>query len=149
MDKNEKITRIIQSFRAVNRNFLIHIKRNANDLGVTTLQLQILKILHENPEMGLVELANKIESSKSTVSETVERLVKAGYIERKRSPKDRRALVMRLTDRGETEKAEAHKEYMKRLSGLDALDDKEVQTLLSLHEKIIQNIKTDGDEKNE
>ncbi|UFU01485.1 MarR family transcriptional regulator (plasmid) [Radiobacillus kanasensis] len=148
MDKNEKINRIIQSFRAVNRNFLIHVRSNAKDLGVTTLQLQILRILHESPDIGLIELANKVATSKSTVSETVERLVKAGYIERNRSMQDRRALVMRLTEDGVLQKVEAYKEYMERLSGLHALDDHEVELLLSLHEKIIKNIKTDGDEQN-
>lgn len=146
MTPEEKIIQITQSFRKVNQAFYKQMRSNADDLGVTTLQLYILRLLDEEPHQGLVEMAKKLSSSKSTISETVERLVKLAYIKRERSTKDRRVLVMTLTDLGKEKKTEAYHYFIKRLSGLEGMSQESVEKLLKLHEQIYNEIKLDGDE---
>ncbi|SDK60615.1 MarR family winged helix-turn-helix transcriptional regulator [Sediminibacillus albus] len=146
MQDIEKIEKIISSFREVNKVFYKQAWQNANDLGVTTLQLQILKLLEERPSLGLVEVASKLNNSKSTISGTVERLVKAGYVQRKRSDQDRRALVLTLTDLGLRKKQEAYRHYLERLDGLKTIDEQDAEKLIELHGLVLSKIKLDGDE---
>ncbi|WP_026770976.1 MarR family winged helix-turn-helix transcriptional regulator [Sediminibacillus terrae] len=146
MQENKKIESIITSFREVSKAFYKQMWHNANDLGVTTLQLQIMKLLEEQPELGLVEIANKLNNSKSTISGTVERLVKAGYVERTRSEQDRRAIVLTLTEAGVKKKKESYKSYLERMEGLKEINDQDVEKLVELHSLILNKISDNGDE---
>ncbi|WP_053216927.1 MarR family winged helix-turn-helix transcriptional regulator [Virgibacillus senegalensis] len=146
MQNNKKIESIFTSFREVNKAFYKQMWHNANDLGITTLQLQILKLLEEQPDIGLVEIANKLNTSKSTISGTVERLVKAGYVERTPSKRDRRAIVLTATEEGAKKKKEAYKSYLERMKRLDELSDQDVQKLIELHSLILNKILENGDE---
>ncbi|WP_407272595.1 MarR family winged helix-turn-helix transcriptional regulator [Radiobacillus sp. PE A8.2] len=146
MTNDQKINCIVQSFREVNQVYYKQLWKNANSLGVTTLQLQILRILDLQPNISLVDLANQLNTGKSTVSETVERLVKANYVERKRSEQDRRVVVMTLTQLGQEKKAEAYIQYVERLSGLQEINEEDIEKLIELHKKIINKL-LDGDEQ--
>ncbi|MBP1970379.1 DNA-binding MarR family transcriptional regulator [Virgibacillus natechei] len=148
MDKDEKISTIIYSFREVNKFFYRQMWQHANELGITIVQLQILKIIDEEPNMSLLELTKKMNVNKSTVSSTIERLVKAGYIEREQSEKDRRAIVLNLTEIGKERQKEGHTLFYERLKHLDEISDEDVNTLLDLHQLVKEKIQVTGDEKN-
>ncbi|MEC5426072.1 MarR family transcriptional regulator [Virgibacillus sp. C22-A2] len=149
MNSDEKISKTIHSFREVNKFFYRQMWQHANELGVTIVQLHILKILSEEPDLSLQELTKKMNTSKSTVSSTVDRLVKANYIERERSKEDRRAIVLNLTKLGEHKEKEGHALFFKRLSKLGDISEEDVENLLSLHQLIIEKINVTGDEKND
>ncbi|GAB3054656.1 MarR family winged helix-turn-helix transcriptional regulator [Virgibacillus ainsalahensis] len=148
MDKEEKISNIIYSFREVNKFFYKQMWHHANELGVTVVQLQIMKILSEQPDMSLLKLTKKMNIGKSTVSSTVDRLVKADYIKREQSEADRRAIVLNLTELGKTKEREGHALFYKRLSRLDEISDEDTEKLFELHQLIKEKIKVNGDEKN-
>lgn len=147
LDQEEKVQKIIYSFREVNRFFYKQMWRHANELGVTIFQLQILKILSEHPNISLQELTNKTNTGKSTVSSTVDRLVKAEYVKRESSEEDRRAVVLSLTKLGETKKVEGNALYLKRLSRLNEIDEADIERIVELHELIRDKIKITGDDK--
>ncbi|ASK61697.1 transcriptional regulator [Virgibacillus phasianinus] len=147
MDQEEKVSEIIHSFRDVNRFFYKQMWHHANELGVTIVQLQILKILAENPNISLQELTKKMSSGKSTVSSIVDRLVKAEYVKRERSKEDRRAIVLSLTKLGETKKVEGHTLFIKRLSRLNEIDEADIEKLVELHDLIKEKIKITGDDE--
>lgn len=147
MDQEEKVQSVIHSFRDVSRFFYKQMWQHANELGVTIVQLQILKILAENPNISLQELTKRMSSGKSTVSSTVDRLVKADYVKRDRSEEDRRAIVLSLTKLGETKKKEGQTLFIKRLSRLNEIDEAEIEKLIELHELIKEKIKITGDDQ--
>ncbi|WP_404450819.1 MarR family transcriptional regulator [Virgibacillus necropolis] len=147
MESEEKIHEVIQSFREVNRFFYKQMWQHANELGVTIVQLQILKILSDNPNISLQELTNKMSVGKSTVSSTVDRLVKAEYIIRERSEKDRRSIVLTLTKLGASKEKEGHALFYNRLSRLNEVDDADLEKLKDLHETIKEKIKITGDDE--
>ncbi|WP_099158885.1 MarR family winged helix-turn-helix transcriptional regulator [Virgibacillus ndiopensis] len=147
MDSDKKIRDIIFSFREVNRFFYKQMWQHANELGVTIVQLQILKILSEEPNLSLLSLTKKMSAGKSTISSTVDRLVKADYVKRERSTEDRRAIILNLTPLGEEKKKEAHALFMQRLSKLHEISDSDVEQLIEIHQLIKEKIKITGDDE--
>jgi len=70
--------------------------------GLTTSQLMILLILQdeEGSPFSLSKLAEQLSISLPSVSGIVDRLYKEKLVERKRSSKDRRLVLIELTDTG-------------------------------------------------
>lgn len=94
----------------------------------TTLPRFDLMAQLERVEDGLMlgELSRRMMVSNGNVTGLVERLVKAGLIERNRIEADRRAVRVRLTDKGRrvfAEMAAAHAEWIAELFGALAEDE--------------------------
>ncbi len=66
---------------------------------LTLPQFFVLKAVATDDGLGLVELSRKLELTPSTTSGIVERLRRAGWLERLTSDRDRRAVAIRLTDK--------------------------------------------------
>jgi DNA-binding MarR family transcriptional regulator len=76
--------------------------RAADELGqVSVVQLRALTMLRELQPASLVQLAEGIGVTPSTTSRLVDRLVAAGYVERRTSPESRRQIELRLSPDGE------------------------------------------------
>ncbi|MFC2948841.1 MarR family winged helix-turn-helix transcriptional regulator [Virgibacillus sediminis] len=148
MEKEEKVTKILYSFREVNKYFYRQMWHHADEMGVTLVQLQIMKLVSEEPNMSLGELTRKMNLGKSTVSSTVDRLVKAGHLQREQSKKDRRAIILNLTEEGRAKQKEGIERYHKRLHKLGDITDEDAETLLRLHQMVQEKIKLNGDEEN-
>lgn len=146
MTSDDNISKIIQSFREVNSFFYKQMWQHANELGVTLVQLQVLKTLSANPGSSLQELTKKMHAGKSTISSTVDRLVKANYVKRERSMDDRRAIVLSLTALGKEKEKEGHTLFHERLSKLNEINDDDVKKIMELHQLIKEKIKVTGDD---
>lgn len=73
----------------------------ADDLGgVSIVQLRALTVLAELGTASLGELAEEIGVTVSTTSRLVDRLVAAGFVDRRTSPESRRQLALKLSRRG-------------------------------------------------
>lgn len=146
MDNEEKIRQITYSFRKMHNIFHKQMWHHANELGVTVVQLQILKILDDEPNLSLAQLCERMNSGKSAVSTTVDRLVKANYIQREHSKADRRAIVLSLTPLGKEKKEETHALYFKRLDPLGEISEQDLEELLRLHQLVQEKMKLIGDD---
>ncbi|MFC4024110.1 MarR family winged helix-turn-helix transcriptional regulator [Oceanobacillus longus] len=148
MENNEKISSIIYSFREVDKFFNKQMWHHANELGVTIVQLQVLKLISKEPNLSLNELTQKMNINKSTVSSTVNRLVKASFIQREQSTSDRRAIILNLTELGREKEKEGHRLFYNRLRNLNDISDEDVKKLLALHQLVKEKIRVNGDEQN-
>ncbi|MBL4950767.1 winged helix-turn-helix transcriptional regulator [Neobacillus sp. YIM B02564] len=130
---------ILKSFHAINK-LLFHVtKQDADKNGLTVGQLFTLFKISANPNIGLVELADKIKLTNSTVSGIVSRLVQNGLVEREALPHDRRSVTIRLTQKGEQKLVEVFSSeslLVEKLEQIKQLPEEEIQNLLRLHEKI-------------
>jgi len=79
-------------------NFNLMLKR---DLGVTGLQLSILRILAERPSLPLAALRKTLVMHPATLGQAVDALRGLGLCVVGRNPADRRARVVSLTEQGE------------------------------------------------
>lgn len=146
--ENEGVYQVMRSFRLVHRTLHQLLRQTADHLDTTVVQILVLRVLDKHPDIGLNELADRLQLGNSTMSGVVERLVSAGLVERKRSSADRRTLVMRLTSKGKAKKNEAFGEQsllVKKLSKILELPGEDLEHLLRTHEQIIEKLQSEGD----
>lgn len=98
----------ITDLEEANESLLIHdiarLMKKAYDkrvrsIGLTRAQWQALGTLRRHPGLSQAQLADRLDVKPITIARTVDRLEKAGWIERKRDPKDRRINRLYLTAR--------------------------------------------------
>ena len=76
------------------------LRRETEQLGVTARQATLLWLVRRSPGLSLAELAAEEGISAPALSGHVDRLERAGLIERVRSSEDRRRVGLRLTGEG-------------------------------------------------
>lgn len=76
--------------------------RLRDDAGITLPQFDLLAVLDraEGGELVMGELSRRLMVTNGNVTALVDRLVRDGLLERRVSPTDRRALMVRMTPRG-------------------------------------------------
>ncbi len=77
------------------------LRRETESLGVTARQATLLWLIRRTPGLRLRELAELERISPPALSGHVDRLERAGLVERVRSTSDRRRVGLRLTPAGE------------------------------------------------
>ena len=77
------------------------LRKETEQLGITARQATLLWLVKRRPGLSLAELAAEEGISPPAMSGHVDRLERAGFIERIRSSDDRRRVGLRLTDDGQ------------------------------------------------
>lgn len=77
------------------------LRKETERLGITARQATLLWLVKRSPGLSLAELAAEEGISPPAMSGHVDRLERAGLIDRERSSDDRRRVGLRLTDEGE------------------------------------------------
>ncbi len=77
------------------------LRQETEQLGVTSQQVTLLWLIHHNPGLSLRELAAEERISAPALSGYVDRLEKAGLLERVRDANDRRRVGLALTSDGD------------------------------------------------
>jgi DNA-binding MarR family transcriptional regulator len=76
------------------------LRKETEQIGVTARQATLLWLVKRSPGLSLAELAAEEGISPPALSGHVDRLERAGLLERVRSTEDRRRVGLRLTDEG-------------------------------------------------
>jgi DNA-binding MarR family transcriptional regulator len=76
------------------------LRKETEQLGITARQATLLWLVKRGPGLSLAELATEEGISPPALSGHVDRLERAGLLERIRSSTDRRRVGLRLTDEG-------------------------------------------------
>jgi DNA-binding MarR family transcriptional regulator len=77
------------------------LRKETEQLGITSRQATLIWLVKRNPGLSLAELASEEGISPPAMSGHIDRLERAGLLERVRSSDDRRRVGLRLTDKGE------------------------------------------------
>jgi DNA-binding MarR family transcriptional regulator len=77
------------------------LRQETDQLGVTSRQVTLLWLIRVNPGLSLRELAAAERISAPALSGHVDRLAKAGLLERVRDEADRRRVGLTVTEEGE------------------------------------------------
>ncbi|MDY9927776.1 MarR family winged helix-turn-helix transcriptional regulator [Methanosarcina sp.] len=104
---------------------------------ITVKQIGYLKVIDEHGEVTFSRLAKITRNSKPTITEMVNRFVRMEYVYREKSSEDGRIFYIRLTEKGQR-LARAEESALLRVieKMADSLDEKEIETLIKLLEKI-------------
>lgn len=82
--------------RLVRRSF----NSRARDTGLTQAQWQAMFVISHNPGINQVGLADLLEIHPITLTQQIDRMEAAGWVERRPDPKDRRAMCLYITAQG-------------------------------------------------
>ncbi len=99
--KHEVIRRFRAQLREIERRVARTLKDQTSCCGVTMAQCHVLLEMGEACEMNIVELAKRLRLDASTLSRTVDSLVKEGHIDRHENPQNRRSSILGLTPLGQ------------------------------------------------
>lgn len=140
-NRKKLIEEFMASFHAMkNKMHTQGIQPESKD-HITHSQLFVLAIIERNRDIGIKEISEKLNISSSATTQLVDGLVENGYVVRKADLKDRRALQLELSAKGNKQIAELKNKRIKMMETLfDALNDKELETYLKLHKKILSKI---------
>lgn len=89
-----RMTRIIESI-------IIPGKHPLPDLAVTPREIKVMLLLGDKGETTMTELAAAIDAPLSTVTRIADKLERKGLIERLRSDRDRRIVVVATSEKGQ------------------------------------------------
>ena len=102
------------------------LRKETEQLGITARQVTLLWLVKRSPGLSLAELAAEEGISPPAMSGHVDRLERAGLLERVRSDQDRRRVGLRLTEEGQRllrrVRARRTTWLANRLNGLDPAD---------------------------
>lgn len=109
--------------------------------GVTLAQCHTLLEIDGKEKISVSELATNLSLDKSTVSRTIEGLVKKGFIDRNIPSENRRTTQLQLTKEGTKTCENIHWNNDGFISeALNNLDENEQAQFLSLFEKVTRNM---------
>lgn len=152
MNKNETGILITKKLKKV----MFLIKHSIDDefkkLNLTEPQGMLIRCLAHNGDMRVSDLSKKLDLSNSTVSGIVDRLVKTGILQRKRSESDRRVVIISLCEGYKHTAKDNFKKIENKLGKImsEGSDD-DLQMILNALEKLqnllLKNIENKGEKK--
>lgn len=113
--------------------------------GITPSQWNSLNQLNQRGSMSQRQLAVAVRREPATITRSIDRLEKAGLVERYPDPKDRRANIIGLTDAGSAllvEVQDAVNAANKKVGG--SLTPEEANTLVALLDRIFEACKEEA-----
>lgn len=133
---NEAGYEVVRAIRSIVRRISQHSRYLAREAGLSLPQLLSLKAVAEleAEEVTLRTLSDHVHLSPATVSRIVDRLEADGLVSRVRSGKDRRRVVLALTEAGrhryETLPTPLQEEFLERLAALPLAERAAIQAAL-------------------
>jgi DNA-binding MarR family transcriptional regulator len=106
------------------------LRKETEDLGVTSRQVTLLWLIRSRPGLTLRALAAEERISAPALSGHVDRLVKAGFVVRVRDDGDRRRVGLELTEEGARVRARRTSWLADRLRGLEPAEVDAIEAAL-------------------
>ncbi len=142
MDADDPGFQILQSLRRILRQVSRYSRQVRNESGLTIPELLCLRAIADAPADGrdvtVAYIADTVHISRSTASPLLDKLVRAGLVDRQRSTADRRRVHLSLTAQGihRVERMPAPLEAHF-LDGLGQLDEAHRTEVLEVLETIV------------
>jgi MarR family 2-MHQ and catechol resistance regulon transcriptional repressor len=115
-----------------------YVHRTFDELGVAPSQLHLLHLIEHMQPVSLKKLAEAMRLTPGAITQIVESLVQAGYIDRKPDTQDRRVSVVTLTDAAREKMSALTRTKQAMLTKVVAdLDDDELRIYLRVQQKML------------
>jgi DNA-binding MarR family transcriptional regulator len=120
--------------------------RQSTPRGINPAQAQVLVTLHQHPNeaLGTGDIAGRLAITAASASDSIKALVEKGLIEKRPSPLDARAVVLRLTGKGKAEAARCMVWPDFLLAAVDSLSAGEQDVFVRSLVKMIRSLQTTG-----
>lgn len=110
-----------------------------DDIGITYPQYLVLIVLWENDGIPLSTLSEKLKLQSNTLTPLLKRMQEMQLLERIRSEKDERSLVITLTQKGRDIRSQAPRLHKQMAENLGITED-EVDQLKTILDKMIVSL---------
>ncbi len=94
------VKQIVGGIRKLVRSVYLESSRISRQYGLTGAQSALLRTLLSEGSMSSVDLSRQLYVTPSNITGIIDRLEKKGLVHRDRQPKDRRVVLIRLTEKG-------------------------------------------------
>lgn len=147
MDQSAFNLWIFRSLRRIMRAVDVYSRKLASEFKITSPQLLCLQTLHDDGPLTTSALAKLIHLSNSTTVGILDRLEQKGWITRERSTRDRRIVLVYITDTGEQALESTPSLLQGRLTrGLAALPEKDQLNIAQSLERICEMLEMTQDD---
>lgn len=142
-----------RAFIAAHQQLEVHLSRSLQESGLSGADYEVLAALSalDGDRMPAHALCNALNWEKSRLSHQVRRMQKDGLISREPNPDDARSTMVCLLPAGRTaieKAAPGHVEDVRR-NFIDLFTPAELDTLATLHERVLQHLATSLDSPTE
>ncbi|QJD84903.1 MarR family winged helix-turn-helix transcriptional regulator [Cohnella herbarum] len=141
MEKNDLWIELIPLFKSAIRGIRSEWHKQVGD-HLTHTQLYLLSKLYKHGPLKSADLAEKLNVTNSTLTAIVDKLCDKGLVERERSELDRRAVIINITEEGQSlaisfkeYEIRAFRKFIDRLSSEDLIHFKEILIKLNLPDR--------------
>lgn len=110
-----------------------------DQLDLTFTQYIVMLVLWEQKKLNVKELGERLYLDSGTLTPVLKKLEAKGYVDRNRSLKDERNLIVSITKKGEGLKEKAT-DIPERLKEIINLSQKEIQELYDLLYKLLDTL---------
>ncbi len=108
--------------------------------AISRHQIELLFVVQQYHEPSVKQIADALDITSGAVSQLVENLVEAGFLERRIVKADRRIVKVALTRKGQHIFHHFHAHRMAKVTDfVSALDDQELTQFVGLLDKIVKN----------
>ncbi len=125
---------VLVSLRQIIRAIDLHSKHLERESGLTGPQLLVIQSISQSDMVTAGQIAREVNLSQATVTTILDRLEKKAYVTRERSQKDKRKVLIRLTEAGELILKQAptllQESFINNFEGLEEWDQNQILSSL-------------------
>lgn len=145
-DRSPHIKTVTQQLRVLFKAVQAHSKHVEKQCGLSSAKLWMLHELNSTPGIKVSKLATALAIHPSTCSNMLDKLEEDGFVCKKRSKTDQRAVHISLTEKGCTLLKNAPQPTQGELSGaLEKLSEQDLALLETGLEKLVQALGSKND----
>ncbi len=142
MDHNREfiIQEIFENMDSMRQTMFKQKKVSPADFGISPAQGIVLHTIANRSSLSITDIAEILRVSRSAVTQLVDSLVKSGFVSREANPKDRRTMIISLTEEGKSKWQDFQQFHIQNMTKVfKPLNDQELKIFRDLLLKIIGN----------
>jgi len=136
----KNLTGVFELITKINRRYEKIQRKNIQNLNLTPSQHMILRQLWESDGRQFKDLAECCECTRPTITGVIDTMESNLLVTRESNPKDRRSLLVKLTDKGKNLKNDAPQLETMVNGCCSGINQEEIETLGQLLQKLLDSI---------
>ncbi|EDO1180072.1 TPA: winged helix-turn-helix transcriptional regulator [Listeria innocua] len=144
--EKQKVKQLIKSYQQTYIFAMTHIHQAISEISANTVDLSIeqffvLREIATGDEISATELSGCLNVNKSAITPKLKKLEEKGYIRRERNKHDKRAVVLTITEKGNSVYEECEKQLELLVNEwLEILGEKDSEQFFELFQKITKSV---------
>lgn len=143
IQRKKQIEKLLEDFQVMKRKMIAGASSHLKSTHITASQWLVLQYLRKNEKVTIKEIAKALSMTSSAATQLVESLVQKGYVIRKTSSDDKRALSLSLSGKSKKRMETLRRKRIQDMEHVfDVLTDKEFESYYYLLNKITESLVT-------